>query len=60
LRQAHSWTTHSAKGGWSIFKLQQYLGHKDPTSTAVYVHMTDRDVIDQFKKSSYFARSVTK
>ena len=56
----HSFATHSAREGWSIFRLQQYLGHKAPSSTAVYVHMTDKDVIDQFKKSSYFARSVNR
>ena len=47
----HSAATHLAQGGMTLWELQAYLGHASPMSTAVYVHMLDRDVINGYKSA---------
>ena len=53
----HSAATHLARSGIGAWELQAYLGHRSPLSTAVYVHMIDRDVIKGFKRAMPFEAS---
>ncbi|MFQ5923406.1 MAG: tyrosine-type recombinase/integrase [Anaerolineales bacterium] len=36
----HSWATHLLDAGVNLRLIQAYLGHRSPTSTAVYTHLT--------------------
>jgi site-specific recombinase XerD len=36
----HSYATHLAEAGVSLHQIQQYLGHKSLSTTAIYLHLT--------------------
>ena len=36
----HSYATHLLEGGVSLRVIQAYLGHRSPTSTTLYTHLT--------------------
>ena len=46
----HSWATHLLEAGVNLRIIQAYLGHRSPTSTAIYTHLT-RKVEDRATKA---------
>jgi integrase/recombinase XerD len=38
----HSWATHLLEAGVNLRLMQAYLGHRSPTTTSVYTHLTAR------------------
>ena len=44
----NSQATFLARGGMSVWKLKDFLGHENVLSTAKYVHMIERDIIDSY------------
>jgi len=46
----HSFAVHCIKSGMNIRSLQKILGHSDLATTAVYLDLVGKDVIDDFKK----------
>jgi hypothetical protein len=42
----------------SLFELQQWLGHKDPSSTQHYIKITPTKLMNSYKKAGYFERNV--
>ncbi|MGH8058736.1 MAG: site-specific integrase [Candidatus Entotheonellia bacterium] len=38
----HSWATHLLEAGVHLRLMQAYLGHRSPTTTSVYTHLTAR------------------
>jgi len=38
----HSWATHLREAGVNLRLMQAYLGHRSPTTTSVYTHLTAR------------------
>ena len=39
----HTFASHLAKAGVSLYKIQQWLGHNDPKTTMIYAHLQARD-----------------
>ena len=46
----HSFAVHCLKSGMNIRSLQKILGHNDLATTAVYLDLIGKDVIEDFKK----------
>jgi len=46
----HSFAVHCLKSGMNIRSLQKILGHSDLATTAVYLDLVGKDVLDDFKK----------
>jgi integrase/recombinase XerD len=38
----HSWATHVLEAGLKLRLIQMSLGHRSPTTTSVYTHLTAR------------------
>lgn len=38
----HSWATHLLEAGVNLRLIQVWLGHRSPTSTAIYTHLTQK------------------
>ena len=41
----HSFATHLVEAGTSIFHIQQLMGHTNPKTTSVYIHLSRKDVL---------------
>ena len=46
----HSFAVHCLKGGMNIRALQKILGHSNLATTAIYLDVIGKDIIDDFKK----------
>src|SRR6266536_3126934 len=38
----HSWATHLLEAGVNLHTIQVWLGHRSPTTTAIYTHLTQK------------------
>ena len=47
----HSFATHMLRGGASLRKVQELLGHASITTTQVYTHLTDDHVRSEYDKA---------
>ena len=48
----------NAREPMSLFELQHWLGHKDPSSTQHYIKITPTKLMNSYKKAGYFERNV--
>ncbi len=48
----------NAREPMSLFELQQWLGHKDPSSTQHYIRITPTKLMSSYRKAGYFERNV--
>ena len=46
----HSFAVHCLKGGMNIRSLQKILGHNDLATTAVYLDLIGKDIVEDFRK----------
>jgi integrase/recombinase XerD len=47
----HSFGSHMVEGGINLLALQELMGHSYLSSTQVYVHLTNKAVVSNFKKA---------
>jgi len=40
----HLRLTHLARAGWKLHELATYAGHRDLTTTQIYIHLSGRDL----------------
>jgi len=49
----HSFAVHCLKSGMNIRSLQKILGHSDLATTAVYLDLIGKDIIEDFNKVAW-------
>jgi site-specific recombinase XerD len=42
----HCFATHLLEAGVDIFHIQKLMGHASPKTTAIYIHLTRKDILD--------------
>ena len=48
----------NAREPMTLFELQQWLGHKHPSSTQYYIKITPTKLMNSYRKAGYFERNV--